>query len=282
MAEMGNKILYGGNELYFRMSNPGCIQSPPSLMARGVYRPNANKPENSEDWKDQVDKIITQIENQVPLCALTGWAYYDPFLRFLYTIGSNNARHIKSLKFEGTIKLHLCSVDCLGSEACDDDLVWSLQLYIPFIQKFCTAVEKLTLCVDEDVQLATNMHLYPPGHPLTYEEALLPLLCNGIREIESLKEIAIIHGGWSPEDNNIDLRVFKPAELWFQKRTRKRAYNAVKELRSKLEAAEAAKNNTKPTCEFCSEDHIWAKCHNLCNFCGEFGHLRRTCPMRKL
>jgi len=208
---MGNKILYRGNELYFSMNNPGCLQSPPSLMAKGVYRPNANKPEKWEDWKDQVDKTITQIENQVPLRALTGWAYYDPFLRFLYTIGPKKARLLKSLKFEGRIKLHLCEMDCRAREACDDDLVWSLRLYIPFIQKFCTAVEKLTLYVDEDALSATNIQFYPPDHPLKNQEALLPLLCNDIREIETLKEIAILPGGWYPEDNDMDLDFVKPA-----------------------------------------------------------------------
>ncbi|KAE9370754.1 hypothetical protein N431DRAFT_468776 [Stipitochalara longipes BDJ] len=276
--EMGNKILYGGNEFYFRMNNPSCLWSPPSLMARGkVYRPNAYKPEKWEDWKDQVDKIITQIENQVPLRGLTGWAYYDPFLRFLYTIGPENARLLKSLRFEGNIKLHLCAVDCTArSRICDDDLVWSLHLYIPFILKFCPAVEKLTLFVEEDVRSVTNMQLYPVDHPLTYQAALLPLLCNEIREIGALKEIAILTG------DDMDLDFVEPAVHWFKERTQKWAYNAVEQMRAKLAAEEAAKNKVKLTCGFCGEEHVWVECYNLCNFCGRFGHFRRTCPMRQL
>ncbi|KAF4633911.1 hypothetical protein G7Y89_g4205 [Cudoniella acicularis] len=55
---------------------------------------------------------------------LRGWAYYDPFLRFLYTIGPANAAMLKSLIFSGTVKLHTCDED--HCKRCDLDLVPSL------------------------------------------------------------------------------------------------------------------------------------------------------------
>ncbi|KAN0106133.1 hypothetical protein V8E51_009009 [Hyaloscypha variabilis] len=102
-----------------------------------------------------------------------------------------------------------------------------------------------------------------------------------MREIEMLKDIVIRPGGWRPEENDVDLEFVAPAVQWFKERTRKRVYDAVEEMRLRSEAEETAKT-VKPTCGFCGEDHVWAECYNLCSVCGEFGHFRRTCPMRKL
>lgn len=77
-------------------------------------------------------KVISQIECKVKRTKLSGWAYYDNFLRFLYFISGSNAAFIPDLMFSGIIKLHTCSRDgCDGR--CDDDLVESLELYGPFL-----------------------------------------------------------------------------------------------------------------------------------------------------
>jgi hypothetical protein len=46
------------------------------------------------------------------------------------------------------------------------------------------------------VRSIIKTYLYPTDHSWTCEEALLPLLCNEIRDIEILKEIEILPGGW--------------------------------------------------------------------------------------
>jgi hypothetical protein len=219
---IGNKILYGGNDFFFPMSNPSLHRSPPSLLAkRKVWRPSPHKPSIHGDWKTQVAQVITQVERNVPICVLRGWAYYDPFLRFLYTIGPKNAALLKSLKFSGRVKLHLCEIDCGdGFRQCDDDLILSIRLYIPFIKKFCTGLEKLTLYVERDDVPILNMAFYPEDTPLTEEEAMMPLLEKDVRDISTLKEIAVLRGGYDLVKNNWNLDFVEPAMQWFKERTR--------------------------------------------------------------
>jgi hypothetical protein len=94
-------------------------------------------------------------------------------------------------------------------------------------------VEKLTLYVAEDDGSIIKAHLYPTDHPWT-AEALLPLLCNEIRDIETLKEIEILPDGWKPSRHDLDLEFVEPDVEWFRERTLKRVYDAVEEMRLKL------------------------------------------------
>lgn len=80
-----------------------------------------------------------------------GWLYFDKFLRFLHTIGVENSALIKRVKFTGIVKLHECPGLCYHrQDGCADDLLKSLRLYIPFILKFCTKLETLTIKIEED------------------------------------------------------------------------------------------------------------------------------------
>ncbi len=137
-------------------------------------------------------------------------------------------------------------------------------------------VEKLPY-VGENCSIA-NWQQYPTGHPFNCEEALRSLLENEIRDIESLKELVILPGGWRPLRVDLNLVLLSPTVERLKARTQKRAYDIVEEMRLKLEAEEAGKDEARVACNFCVERHLWVHCHNLCNFCGEYGNFSQHLP----
>ena len=107
----------------------------------------------------------------------------------------------------GTILIHSCSSDTCGERPwCDDDLVGSLRLYAPFIKRFCIGLEKLTIFAGKD-----RDHMQPLSS-YTCEEALLGLLNNEIRQIDSPKELVVLD-----EDGERSLPVAKKTTTWFRK-----------------------------------------------------------------
>lgn len=110
----------------------------------------------------------------------------------------------------------------------------------------------------EDDGSIIKTHLYPTDHPWTCEEALLPLLCNEFRDIETLKDIEILPGGWKPSRHDLDLEFVEPAVEWFRERTLKRVYNAVEEMRLTLQGRsdQAAKDELQAGCDFCRKKHV--------------------------
>jgi hypothetical protein len=104
------------------------------------FDPDSWKPwKLAEDLLDRINGTILDIHRQAPITELQGWAYHNVFLRFLHTIGPRNAADLKTLKSNGTVKLHRCGTDiCIK---CPDELIYSLELYFPIIKDLCKNVE---------------------------------------------------------------------------------------------------------------------------------------------
>ncbi len=133
------------------MCNGSYHQSPPTLLHNiEVLRPDTSKPNPVSDPRvlQLVQVGISDIQNQTALTSLSGWVYYHSF-RFLHTIRPKKFPLIKSLEFSGLVKLHTCRWGvCKGK--CDDDLVLSLELYIPVISSLLPNVEKVIIHTRED------------------------------------------------------------------------------------------------------------------------------------
>jgi hypothetical protein len=281
--DVGMKMLYSNNTFGFAMCNGSYHQSPPTLLHNEVLRPDPSKPNPVSDPRvlQLVQVGISEIQNQMDLTSLSGWVYYDPFLRFLHTIGPKKFPLIKSLEFSGLVKLHTCRWEvCKGK--CDDDLVLSLELYIPVISSLLPNLEKLIIHACEDPLPADIQHSNPPNagdddddeennteDPPSYESRLQALLKNQIRRLPTIKSLEVFDEACN--------KVFF-AELtmqWFKERTVRRAHKKLVADLAEHQAALVRQSNVH--CGFCGEGHIWAECYNLCNFCGGFGHFRKTC-----
>jgi hypothetical protein len=218
-------MLYTQNEYSFKTANPHRRKYCPTML--GTYK-------NHIEWKpqhyrllpfsdDEVTTAIYQNEHQVPTKQLTGLAYYDNFLRWLHSIGRKNAASLKALRFEGMAKLHCCEIagyseDC-PYKPCDDSVIDLITVYIPFIRKFCTGLEKLTIIVEEDNYAKRNpLDILYHRLPKDREAALRPLLQNYILQISSLKELVVLGSRYDTEQ----LDCAKPAAEFFRKRARER------------------------------------------------------------
>lgn len=62
---------------------------------------------------------------------------------------------------------------------------------------------------------------------------------------------------------------------WFKERAARRAHKKLVADLAEHQAALVRQSNTH--CGFCGEGHVWAECSYLYNFCGGFGHFRKTC-----
>jgi hypothetical protein len=173
--------------------------------------------------------------------------------------------------------LHTCYPDIYGTEPCDDDLVGSIRLHIPFIKWFCTGREKLTIIATTKQKIQSFARLSDPNGPQTCEEALAELLSNDLREIPSLKEPVVLDSSFANEPS---IGHAEDAIQWFQKRSKQRAREAT-EMEWAKRSEGKGKEDEGP-CGFYGDGHIWVHCHNLCNFYGHFGHFRKNCPVRKL
>ncbi|KAF7911948.1 hypothetical protein BELL_0602g00010 [Botrytis elliptica] len=85
------------------------------------------------------------------------YSYHDHFFRFLQAIGKEKAGMLKTLKFSGTVILHMCEFsgsahapNGLTKSLCSKDLVDTLRLYVPIINRFCTGLERLVIEVQKD------------------------------------------------------------------------------------------------------------------------------------
>jgi len=146
----GINMLYSKNTLSFYMTDGAWKASPPILLPGKLdvlFRPEPSKPDR-DSWETETSQCIALIDSRVPAGQLPGYLFYDPFLRFIHFIGPENSARIKSLEFNGTVKRHSCS-----SKYCKPSVerfIPSLCFYIPFIEKFCTGLEKLILHAEED------------------------------------------------------------------------------------------------------------------------------------
>lgn len=218
------------------MLNTSYHSTPPTLFrtrnGNEVFRPDPKRPEmdDSEDiYRAPFEQMLGRAEDR----QLEGWVYHDTFLSFLHTIGPANAALIRELSFGGMCKLHRgCSREYC-SKQCDEDLVVSLQYYIPFIKKFCPGLKKLVLYADEDSFYINDPYELSTGKPATREEALLPLLMGDLRQISSLKELEVYDGMCTDQS---PLAFAEPAIQWFKERAAEEIRSAREEfLRLKLE-----------------------------------------------
>lgn len=254
--------------------------SPYTLVGTSIqFRPAPEKPllgGYMTSWGGEVQEGICQIRLDRPVEMLSGWVYFDPFLRFLHTIGVNNAGTLKHLNFTGLVKLHHCSwSECTR---CEQDLVIGLRHYIPFIMSFCTALESLTItCLSDIVVLRQRRDPGDPS-PATCEEALRPLLENELRQIRTLVNLEVTttqlittgeDGHEHYEDRRADFAV--PTIEWFKARSNRAANQEEPGMDEEKGQSDQA------VCDFCGENHVWAECHSLCDYCGRYGHFRDTC-----
>ncbi|KAF7909916.1 uncharacterized protein EAF01_003634 [Botrytis porri] len=167
ILELGLQMLYADNAYSFKMKGNSKIfyGRPPSLLSKdsNYHWPNSDKPTLSREgiydgstvklsarqYESKIKHVMNQIERRVPILKLEGWACYDLFLRFLYTIGPQSRTSIRTLRFAGSPRTHerkriVC--DCH-----DVDLLYSLRIYIPFFNKFCTSINILVLNMEMDV-----------------------------------------------------------------------------------------------------------------------------------
>jgi len=244
--------------------------SPPTLLPGDVlFRPPPGMP-GRDFWGEMLTETIPLIESAVPFDQFPGYVYYDHFIRFLHSIGPTNAARLKSLEFRGFVVRHPCRDKyCLRKGV---DLLASVGFYIPLINKFCTSFEKIVLRVEED-----DLHCY--GGPIavddilpaTHEEAMLSFLENDLRTIPTLKVLEVV-----PYNDNNDISYAEPTFAWLKERHSRQVRQRIDaEAQEKLAESVRAAN---VHCGFCGEEHVWAECHNLCNFCGGFGHFRKSCP----
>ncbi|KAF7899513.1 hypothetical protein EAF00_003849 [Botryotinia globosa] len=207
--DLGSQILYADNAYSFKMKGDGMklYDSPPSLLSEdGNYHwPNPDKPILSHEgisddsalarqYNSKIKHVMNQIERGVPVLKLKGWAYYDPFLRFLYTIGPQSRASIRTLRFTGAPKTHVREAQ--GCHCHGVDLLHNLRTYIPFINKFCTSVIKLVLDMDMDV-CATMSSL--ENAVRSFDEVLIPFLS----ELEKLQKVRtlVMRSRVSPKDS---------------------------------------------------------------------------------
>ncbi|KAE8443005.1 hypothetical protein EG329_002469 [Mollisiaceae sp. DMI_Dod_QoI] len=141
--DIGNYILYRRNGFHFNMTNTNPEYCPPSLIeGRGEFQPRASKPKlGNYKFSYSVMEGMSTIDNQVRVTELPGWIYYDKFLRFLHTIGKRNAALLRSLTFQGEVRFYR-RIDSHAPK-CEDDLLGSLKLYLPFIKKFCPRLKEI-------------------------------------------------------------------------------------------------------------------------------------------
>lgn len=98
--------------------------------------------------ESEIEYVMSQIERCIQILELEGWAYYDPFVRFLYTIGPQTRASIRTLRFTGSSKIH--EQEAAGCSCHGVDLLLNMRTYIPFINKFCINIRKLVLDMDMD------------------------------------------------------------------------------------------------------------------------------------
>jgi hypothetical protein len=97
---------------------------------------------------------------------------------------------------------------------------------------------------------------------------MLFFLENELRIIPTLKVLVVLDG------SDVQASFAKPTIAWLKERNIHRIREKLEED-AKKKLAELALGN-QVQCGFCGEEHVWANCHNLCNFCGHFGHFKEV------
>lgn len=314
-------MLYENNNFSFRTPNIDMHCSPPTLTdEQTIICPPFRRPDDFDDNRaGQIQDGMVMIELQRPEAMLPGWIYYDPFLRFLHEIGTERAATIRHIRFIGTPIRHECGLrerrqgGC--HRRCNECLAGSLRFYVPFLNKYCTGLETLTIQIIYDTFMSTLTvekgwyPVYIADEPTT-EEVMLPVLENELRELSELPRlrsvIIVDNDGTCPD-------FARPTVKWFADKRQSamrhlrparwtvvgpqlpsndvygdhspglvRLSSASPPLSEESDICSSRKSSISSgtvTCGFCHEDHHWTECFNLCDSCGKYGHFQATCPM---
>ncbi|TGO33236.1 hypothetical protein BHYA_0258g00030 [Botrytis hyacinthi] len=132
----------------------------------------------------------------------SAYSYHDHFFRFLKAIGKERAGMLKTLKFTGTVILHVCegsgsthAPNSLKQSLCSKDLVDTLRLYIPIINRFCTGLERLVIEVqkdpDPDLQLLFDLGFLDSGSSVLQQQYIASLLEGELRKLKTVKILEV-------------------------------------------------------------------------------------------
>jgi len=293
LLAIGSELLYGKNGFHFEMVNTSFYGSPPSLLhpeQERKWRPDPCKPSSNKNRR--IKQGIKKIQAGAKLTYLPGWIYYDHFLRFLWMVGPTNASMIRSLQFDGMVKLHCCSEDYCYVDGYRDGLIQTVGIYIPFIIALCPKLERITIYAQEDTDFKSHPQYLRGEGPMNRDEALGPFLEEIMWKIPGPKHLEIFDGVESMER----LECAEPVRKRLKKRRKQRANVALEERIASHESQMGNETGTEEfldqqdmrqsptttelqhleTCSFCGEGHIWAVCHNLCG-CGSYDHLPKDC-----
>ncbi|THV44596.1 hypothetical protein BGAL_0610g00030 [Botrytis galanthina] len=215
---IGSKLFYGQNTLEFATGNLVCADSPAGLIAeRGIkYYPWLRQPiydpGNTRGWVRSVNKAISCIKTQSNLKDLPAWAWCDPFVRFLFTIGPDNSAELQRLNFSGQVK----SYSSIRYTDRHEDFVQSMRIYIYIINILCPKVWKVTLVAwgENDILGDEN-----DGKCLTaFEKSLAMFLETEFRDLSCQGRM---HSFCDPIVTGRGTLVFaKPTMDWFVNRAR--------------------------------------------------------------
>ncbi|KAF5870324.1 uncharacterized protein Bfra_009708 [Botrytis fragariae] len=166
------------------------------------------------DWNDEIGKNISQIQDPSTVDRMS-WLYYDPFLRFLHTIGLENAALLKTLQFTGIARKYANPLpgDHIAISPLDD-MRLNLRIYVKFINQFCPDARQITL----------NIHP-ENGEDGNLEADLFPLLGNHIRELKTVKTLILRTVDGSEPEKYVPMKFSLSTETmqWFMERTAGRA-----------------------------------------------------------
>lgn len=302
--KIGTEILYRRNIFGFSPTITRKLRSPSYLYLERdkakFYYQKAFKPSADNNLKSRIDYGFRQMGCS-KVQKLPGWIFYDQFLRFLHSIGPNNAAMLSEVRFEGVVMHHEnCRNPRPGCRACQNkDLVLDLLVYIPFLEKYCTHLHKL------EIYVHGNDLRKDPEHLALLQQRLKPVLEWDLCKIKSLQTLEVVFTPWverpggeandryyrdardydedseddgdedendneiaiDPEDKEHyeDYEDFvEPVARWFKDRA----------LQRRRQKSDLLIKPQKHHCGFCGEDHLWIHCHNLCSVCGNYGHFR--------
>ncbi|KAF7928068.1 uncharacterized protein EAE97_009866 [Botrytis byssoidea] len=167
-----------------------------------------------DDWNHEIGKGISQIQDPSTVDRMS-WLYYDPFLRFLQTIGLKNAALLKTIHFTGMIRTTVNPL-IRGHNVSPqpDDMRMSLQICVKFINQFCPGMQQITLNIHPD----ENKYW-------SFEVDLVSLLGDHIRELKTVKTLILRTVSMSEPEKYVLMKFALATETmqWFADRSARRA-----------------------------------------------------------
>lgn len=182
------------------------------------------------EWLIEVEDVVSQLKRSVSDKDLAGWAYQDPFVRFLFNIGPENAKLIKNLQFSGNMKTHRCNPANDRHRNCGEGFMLNFLIYLQFIHELCPHLEKLVLNIAPDVHLRYQDKEWLRWS--SFQENLTPFLKTHIRKLQTVKTLVLCTRNEAKPTEENDL--YEPMKFplavetckWFEDRAKGWASNA--------------------------------------------------------